>query len=84
MNSPLPARFALDDTARPEYLRLALGLGLAVYSGYLDAYRIGYVFDFVKAATGGSTLQQLGVFLRLDDFYVLIRRRAKGRDAARI
>lgn len=51
----------MDDTARPEYLRIGVGLALAVYSGYLDAYRIGYVFDFVKAATGSSTLQQLGM-----------------------
>lgn len=54
------ARFAVDDAARPEYMRLALGLVLAAYSGYLDAYRIGFVFEFVKAATGAATLQQLG------------------------
>lgn len=51
----------MDDAARPEYLRLAVGLALAVYSGYLDAHRISYVFDFVKAATGSTTLNELGM-----------------------
>ena len=55
----------MDDAARPEYMRLALGLVLAAYSGYLDAYRIGFVFEFVKAATGAATLQQLGMSLPL-------------------